>query len=334
MPNPTKLTQTNRQVHTDNSGMEIIRSFHCMPYSAHPEVQKILQGTVNDDGTRVPPAHDSYVENAYCTETRVDFADSDAMATAKDIGYNPGNPDILDALQDQKEELAKGVAGAIIHAHYRPLMTAWQADDADAENHRFDWLDVRIVPRLKTLAWPGGLYVTAEGLIDTQRVDVPEEVANPIAISISDVSIRRTLVADPIWDTAATLVNGVNQEFFPNQAHKAADGVPRFQPATLKFVGRNVRYMLDSQGKRWYEITNNFEWIQAFDKIVVDSNGAEREGWVTWQHILIHPRIGSKIGWYEVRKEGVGVGNIQWFGQQVNAGPFHNEVNFLPLFGE
>lgn len=334
---PTWLTQINRHEHTDNDGIEIIRSFHCVPYMAYPAVQKVLQGYVTEAGgifTRHPPAHDPYKPICYCTSTRVEFASPDAMASAQSLKFNPAAGKIKEPLEDQREELAQSAAGAIIHAHYRPLLTAWDLTKDDPKHHRFDWMEPRITTGMKTLAWPGGYKVTAKGLIGTQAVDVPDESATPVPVTISDVSIRRIFVGDPNFAATSTYHNVVNAETFPPKGHPAAGGIPQFEPRTLKYVGDSLEYQIDSEGNRWYTQTHNFQWVRTFADILVDEKGIEDKGFITWNHILCHPRVGSKIGWYAASKEGVDVFNIQWFGVQVDGGRLHNEGYFLALFGE
>ena len=336
---PTKLTQINRHVHTDNSGIEIIRSFHCIPYRAHPYVQKMLQGSVKQNGEwkRSDPMADPYIPNCFCTSTRVEFADADAMATATSMGYDPGQGNLQEALEDQQEELADGVAGAIIHAHYRPLVTATPAGHDD----QFDWMDVKITPGFREFPWPGGYIVTAEGLFGiTATVGVdPAVVGKPVFVPVSDVSIRRILVGDPSRETISACAGCINEAAFPNHAAKdglgTAAGDPLFPAGTLRYLGADIQYMLDTEGSRWYEVKHNFQWVHAWTEYLFDSGGNQSTGWVTWNHMLLWPRVGSQAGWYEVSKEAVPpAGFIQspipWL--HLSGGKLHLTTDFLPLF--
>ncbi len=330
MPRPTLIQSTGRTHHTSGSGIDIIREFSVEPYAAYIGVIKELQGFIDDDGKRVPPARDPYVPICYCTEAEVGLWHEEQLTTSIDLADGGQNTD-RKKLEKHPENPKEGTAGAKITAHYRPLISAVADNDSDK---RWDWLDPRVVPAQSTVPWPGGLLVRAEGLIDTQLVKIPDDAATPIPITISDVSIRRILVADPDWTGMAGMFNKINKDTFPQAGHEAAGGLPKFERGTLKYVGPTLEYNLDSEGKRWYTIIQHFQWLQVFDPVVLDASANQAPGWVTWNHQLMHPRIGSPIGWYPVQKEGTGIGNVQFLGINYSVGFIHDYVDFLPLFGE
>ncbi len=223
MSRPLQIESTGRTTHQSHSGMEIIREFNVEPYVEHPRVLRALLGSITPQGTRIPPARDPYLPICYCAEARAELWHEDQLTTSKTLGKV--EDDIVKILEGQKEAPDDGTAGAKIIATYRPLISAVTDPDSDK---RWDWLDPRIVPAQSTVPWPGGLLVRAEGLVDTQLVKIPDDAATPIPITISDVSIRRILVAKPDWTTMAGMFNKINKETFPPPDHAAEGGLPKF----------------------------------------------------------------------------------------------------------
>ncbi len=346
MPTQTLIESTSRIVHQSHTGMEIIREFNVEPYAHHIAVLKHLQGFIKD-GERVPPAQDPWIDVCYCTEARAEQWHEDQLVTSESLDVisretKDGKQKVerlpaFDAdriknlLQMNRENPKVGTAGAKVTAIYRPLISAVTDNESPK---RWDWLDPKIVPGQSTVPWPGGLIVKAEGLADIQLVKIPDDAATPIPMTISDVSIRRILVAEPHWTEMAAMFNKLNKDTFPPQDHEAAGGLPEFERATLKYVGPTIEYNLDSEGGRWYTITQHFQWLQIFDPVIVDVHAQKAPGWVTWNHQLMHPRVGSPIGWYPVQKEGTALANIQFIGINYSVGFIHDLADFMPLFGE
>jgi len=346
----------DRTVHTSASGMEIIRTFHVRPYDAHPAVLKSLQGSVDANNVRTPPARDPYIPTCYCTEARVNFAHEDAAASVESIdnlvgGVNDPDPTLVKLegggrnQAKQKETTALGTAGAIVEAHYRPLISAWDPTDADAANKRFDWLDPTFTPGVRHIPWPQGLYVNAEMLplfpgagALTIPEEVPQEVGSPIGVPVSDVSIRRILVGKIPWDAIKEAEHAINKGIWPAAGSKVAGRLPTFEPGTLRFKPPNIRNMLDTEGNRWYEITLNFEWLQLYAPEVYKLDGTSAPGWVTWDHVFMQPEgivASAIVGWYPVYrgKKSMFRNILGKFPQfPVWAGNLHNHVNFDSLF--
>ena len=161
------LRQYGRSHHTSQSGIEIVRNFHVKPFAAYPRVMRALHGFVERDNgvwKRTPPARDSYVDNCYCAESIVKFAHPDAMASSPSLISEEGEQNaIIDQLQNQIETPQSGTAGAVIEAHYRPLITAWKpstppAPGEDQPTEIWDWMDPVFLPSQMQLPWPSGLH--------------------------------------------------------------------------------------------------------------------------------------------------------------------------------
>jgi hypothetical protein len=341
LPEPNLVEQTSRTVHNSTSGIEIIRTFYVEPYAAHQTVQKALQGFVAD-GERTLPAHDPYITNCFCVESRAEFADINAMASSPSLEIkSETGEDLRDKLQDTKEAPQDGTAGAIVTAHFRPLITAWESkDEDDPDDDRFDWLDPQFSPSVRQIPWPDGLFVATTFAGNVVSDNVPAEVASPLGVTVTDFSIRRTLVDKVPWKKLQSAANAVNRGFFPTIDSEPSGNLPRFEPQTLRFVGAIVENMLDVEGNRYYEITLNFEWIQLFWDKLFDRNGNEARGWVTWNHVFMQPWwLGQgETGWYQVsrgkqrelpdgRKFPI---DIPGFG--LREGRLYNEIEFMPLF--
>jgi len=347
MPQPTKIEQMNRTVHTSQSGIEIVRTFYVEPYDSHPAVLKELQGGVdvtrNADGKatsweRTAPARDTYIRNCYCTECVVNFADPDAMASSLGLQDDPALGTLLEKLEGQPEKTALGTAGAIITAHYRPLITAWKSSDPDnPDDDVWDWIDPQFVPGSRQIAWPDGLYITNGIDVDS----VPDDAGEALRIPISDFSIKRMFVGSIPWGTIDRMAGTVNAVDFPGPGGAAA-GLPNFAPRTLKFMGADTPTMIDSEGERWYEITYRFRWISYYTDRLTDVLGVDSEGPVTWNHVFTNTSFlgwpTGRTGWYEIYVgrqfvkhgfviPGFGIGQLQ-----LSAGRLHIESNFMELF--
>ncbi len=345
---PEKLEQLNRTEHTSTSGIEITRTFYCEPYESFRFVQQQLQGTVTvdkDDAekwVRTSPMRDSYTVNAYCTETLVNFADEEAMASAPGLS-DEARDTIIKQLQDAKEKLQGGVAGAIIKATYRPLITAWESSNPeDPEDNRWDWIDPIIQPGVRQLPWPEGLFAAVDEIIfDDGNVSVPDSVATPIGLPVHQFSIRRLLVGEVPWDAIEQAAQSVNITTFPGgKSEKAKPNLPTFEPFTLRFDGAEVQNMMDVDGKRWYELKYNFSWISFNSDRLFDRSGKQKQGPVTWNHVYFNPgaNAGGIIGWYEVfqgtQHNTFLMRQLARFlpGLQLTGGRLYNATDFNDLF--
>lgn len=355
MPRQTNIQITGRNVHTSNSGIEIIREFNVEPYSHYPQVLKELQGYIKDD-KRVPPAQDPYIDVCYCTEARAEQWHEDQMTTSENLEVisravndgiqkvtrvpaftNPPSERIRKLLQMNREEPEEGTAGARITAIYRPLVTAWDSDDGPSS--RWDWLDPIVEPGVREIPWPLGLSIRADAVGPDVRT-VPNSVANPLRVSIDDVYVRRILVPKIPNDKIQQAVGCLNRETFPVKGTPPADGAsgfPQCRPRTLLFVGAKVQNMMDSDGHRWFEIRYHFQHLIHWSTILMDNVGNPGEGWVTWNHVFIRP-YGAKLGWYPVHQNEQReltvlktLTDMLPF-MQLRAGLLMNEANFSPLF--
>jgi len=298
------IQQLSRTEHTSSSGIEITRDFYCKPYDDYKVVTRKLQGTVakNDEGKweRTPPERDSYIENCYCNENVVKFAHPDAMASSENI-------ETINHLHDTPENLATGAAGAIITAHYRPLVTAWvQGDLKDNQfddKQIWDWLDPVFKPGVRFLPWPDGLFITESTAGRKHARGVPESLATPFAVPVVDISIRRTLVGEVPLKVIGGLSGAVNDQDFP-AAGAARNGLGMFKARTLKYEGTDVKNMFDADGYPWVELTNHFKWCPLEAAKRFDMKGIEQgPGPVTWNHVFLHPStcdFQGPTGWYEV----------------------------------
>jgi hypothetical protein len=350
------LEQYGRSHHASQSGIEIVNNWHVKPYGAYPRVMRRLQGFVereNDVWKRTPPARDSLIDNCYCSESVVKFAHPDAMASSPSLAAEEeGQNEIINKLQDHFPLLQSGTAGAVIEAHYRPLITAWKpstppAPGDDQPTEIWDWMDPVFLPSQMQLPWPSGMHAAVDGAIigiEQNTRDVPSEAANPISVSVSDISIKRILVGEVPWQAIEVLANVVNGLEWPVADSPAARGLGMtFKPRTLKFVDADLKNMMDSAGNRWYEITLNFKWIRHVSNRVHDNNGVlagnglgQNPQTVTWDHMLLQP-AGFITGWYEIflseTRNVLGI-NIDGLlpGFALKAGNLHNVGTFTNLF--
>ena len=353
------VQQIDRTQHTTSSGMEIVRTFHIRPYNSHPDLTKALQGFVEPQGNRwrrTPPTMDPYIKVNFCNEALVKFAHPDAMTTSENVQEFVGEDGTTkEKLEGVPETTETGAAGAIVQAHFRPLITAYREsasitddDGNDGETSRWDWLDPTIVPGVRQVPWPEGLHVTAFGpalgnplggaigLRNAPR-SVPDSVSSPIAVPVHNVSIRRILVGKVPWDRINKSVGATNDALWPAAGHPAAGQLPRFRPNTLKMLSANTKNMIDSEGNRWYEITYNFQWISFVTDALFDENGSKDAGHVTWDHILIKPNLGAEVGWYRVYRDNrfqLGPLVMPAFipALIVRGGLLHNQTDFTDLF--
>ena len=344
------LYRMDRVEHTSSSGIETVETWVCEPYEQAREVQRELTGSVSFAGkswSRKYPARDPQNENCFCVETLVTSSHPDAMASSEELtGDNT-----INKLEDVPVKLQKGTAGAVIRATYRPLITAWKASEDDDGNEvegdgteRWDWIDPIIRPGVRQIPWPPGLLIGLDKLIaiwpfDSGFAPVPDNVSNPLGVSVSDFSIRRMYVGEIPWDTIAAASNSVNGTDWPGGGN-AKDGLPEFKARTLKFIGADVQNMMDVDGNRWYELQYNFEWVQHYTDRLFDKDGKQSQGWVTWNHIFYRPRWNSEstTGWYEVwkgeEKQDIPMRILDnWLpGLAITGGRLFNDVDFSTLF--
>ena len=359
LPEPTTLQQWDRTDHSTSSGIEIIRTFYCEPYSSYPSVKQALQGTVTVDDagvwTRTRPARDTYIPNCYCNEVTADFVDKRAITSSHSMELPGRNlKEMLEgAVADEpddnnriRETTELGVAGALIKAHYRPLITAWTRTDGSEpdelprfvpEDDEWDWMDLKRVPRIRQIQWPEGLFITARDFVGLPfNENIPDSASSPLGLVIEDISIRRILVGEIPQDVIDQCANCVNREVFPAADSNARPGFPTCPARTLKFVGADTLNMMDAQGHRWYELTLNFRRIVHWSNAVVTAAAHFEDNWVTWNHVFMRPGL-SPVGWYPVwlsadrRPLGVAIPSIV-DDLRLRAGPLHNEADFALLF--
>ena len=348
------IQQMGRTHHSGSSGIEIVEKFYVEQYDRFQSVQRALQGRVVKNGdtwTRVAPMRDPYVRNCYCNEVQIDFADLDQTCSMPGLD-SAGATNIADQLQNQHVTFQDGSAGAILTAHYRPLITAWRPGKSDnpdedqdpltVENAQriWDWMDPVFTPGIMQFPWPGGLHAAVDHPRFNTR-DIPVEAARPIAVPVSDLSIKRILVGEVPWGAIAQLAQVVNDKTWPVDKSPAARGLGlSFPPETLKFIDADVTNMLDAEGNRWHEIILNFKWIHETANRRFDEDGKISPGPVTWNHVFARPN-GFITGWYRVFRSGTK--NITLFGIPFNAdflfagedtseGPIHRTGNFDNLF--
>ncbi len=331
------ITQLDRVVHTTSTGIDITRDFYVEPYSAHQEVIFRLQGSVVG-GARRRPARDPYIRNCFCNETLTRYADPRVNASAEELSKDAGRG-TMEQLE-AREEPAEGLAGVVIRAHYRPLLTAWTSKKpADPDDEAWDWIDPIVTPGVRMLPWTGGLYIQTQA----GTRSVPPETANPISIPVDDITIRRLFLSEVPWNAIDALKGAVNNSHFPPANHAAVGGFPNCQPRTLKFEGAEKRNMLDTAGNRWYELTLRFKHLGHASGVVYNTGGHEaNNAAVTWNHVFTSPTalkiIKGKTGWYEVWRGlelnlgFAGLVNFQVFGVALAGGNLYNEGDFLELF--
>lgn len=332
--------------------MDITREFYVEPFNLWPFVVETLQGKVEPVGNtfkRTRPARDTIVRNAFCNETIVTFADSDAMASSPSLGVAGDET----RKQIENVEESPESVGAKITAHYRPLITAWQPKAtgdgegdpfaaAELDDDVWDWMDPTFNTSFRQIPWTPGLNITfPDGLTKS----VPQEVASPMAIPVTDFTIKRMFIGKPPWDLISRIAGCVNSVPFPVGASPAANGLPKFETHTLRFDAPTIKNMMDSRGRRWYEITYNFKWIQSVGNLF-DALGKASQGHVTWNHVFMSPTIlgfGGPTGWFQVWRgkfaniEFPGLGRHavpQIPGFAIFDGLLYNEANFMPLFSQ
>ena len=339
---PTLMQPLDRTVHASNDGIDIERKFYFEPYSSHPDVLAVFLGSVQGQAgewTRNPPVHDPWIENCYCDEARVTFADAEVMTSTPSIMAD-GRDTIKKWVEDIKEQPALGTAGAILTAHYRPLITAWEYDEADEaddpQKPEFDWMDYESMPGIRQMPWPEGLYVNHKGASS----HVPHTVGFPFTVPIATITIRRILVPEIPWDKIDAVAGCVNKEVWPPENSEVAKRLPSCPPRTCKFENAKVTNQIDTGGSRWYELTYTFTRINQYDRHLIAINGDDNPGPVTWNHIFARPSLWGWKGataWYEVFKGEAqpiwaGPFGIDRPGVAVSQGRLHNECDFMPLF--
>jgi hypothetical protein len=345
-PQQTVLSPLNRVVHTSNSGIHIIREFYCEPYWAASQVIRELQGYVDADGVRHPPAADPWIDNCYCTECVVNFYDPDVITSADPIILNRAVTDghgaddtLKSALENIPENPMTGTCGAKITAHYRPLITAY-GFDSDKLNGKWDLMEPTYTPGVRQVPWPDGLYIAVGSLAGaTLTNNVPDNIGTPLAVPVIDFSLRRILVSEIPWKAIHQCANGVNKEDWPGPADAMHGIVPTFPARTLKFLNPDITHMMDTEGNRWYEITLHWQAIDLYAEFLVDMELNVSAGHITWNHIFIQPWWAGQgpTGWYEVargrqRQVGNAPAPFDVPGLGAVVGRLHHEVNFDVLF--
>jgi hypothetical protein len=332
------VQQLDRVQHATSSGMEITRQFYVEPYSAFQEVVFRLQGSVVG-GARRPPMRDPYVRNAYCNETLVSYADKRVAASSDALSKDVGD-DTTKQLE-AKQEPAEGLAGALITAHYRPIVTAWKSSDpTEPDDQQWDWVDPKFKPGVRMIPWPAGLFIRTEALVTR---GIPSESSSPIAVAIHDFTIKRLFLSEIPWGAIAAAKGTINQGVFPRAGHETNGQLPVFIHNTLKFEGAETTNMMDTAGNRWYEVLYHFKWIQQPAGVLINAAGDEVIGdpWVTWNHVFMNPSIfglQGRTAWYEVfRGQATEIPFLKIFGINipflaVEGGPLFNQADFMGLF--
>ena len=334
MAEPTRFERQSRRVHTSNSGIEIVREFYCEPYESHVTVLQALQGSVDNNGDRVLPAHDPFITNCYCTEAVAEYGDPRVVSNLPRLEA-AGD---LAAMLAKKDDLPAGVVGAKITAHYRPLITAYKSADAEKPDAKiFDYIDPTFTPGTEQLPWPNGTFVqiAAAGGKWSWGLDA---YPKPFAVPVTDFSIRRLLVKEVPRDAINERLNCVNSTKWPFDKNTPTfDGLPQFEKETLKFVSADVQNRVDADGNRLYEITYHFRWITLEDELC-DKTGQVADGTVTWNHAFMGP-VGQPLAWYRVYRAEKVEGNLFGVrflaiipGAQIASGPLHKLVSFDELF--
>ncbi|MBU0982876.1 MAG: hypothetical protein KKA42_03335 [candidate division Zixibacteria bacterium] len=333
------IQSLNRTVHVSNSGIDVERRFYIEPYSYHPEVLKALMGSVTavkKEWKRVPPARDPWIPNCYCSEAMVTLADVDAMTSSPGLDEDGDNDTLLKRLENVREAPADGSVGAFVHAHYRPLITAWQSDSASDVHPEFDWMDYQSTPGVRQMPWPEGLYVFHSGL----SAQVPDTVGFPFTVPVATLTVRRMLLPEIPWDKIDAAAGCVNNKTFPPDNSNVSARIPSCPARTLKFENAQVTNQIDTEGNRWYEVTYTFTRINHYERHLISIIGDDNPGPVTWNHIFLRPScFGWKgaTGWYECFKgEAVPIWNgpfgIDRPGMALQHGRLHSECDFMLLF--
>ena len=355
----TSLELRSRETHTSAQGIRTDCKYHVEPYSAFPDLVRLLEGEVyqdeNEQWQRRLPIYDQFFPDyCYCNETRVDAIDWRGVSYSPTLGYVPEDRDdedelrlkMRDALQIRDTNLA---GGAFVTATHMPLHTAWPNPD---ESEAFDFVDPTYNLTFKTIPWPDALQVAVDkfgigvplpgGL---SGCPVPVGIADPIALPVIEFSIRRLLVGTPRWDVMEAAAGSVNKEIWPGNNFPNMK-IPRFPANTLKFDGGEVlnRCSSCSTEHRHYEIILHFSWLNYFDAPVYDDHGVSGGDMepVTWQHVLMRPEDkyilfwGKKFGcgWYWAsRMESIYPAQLLRSGLLMkHLGPLYSQVKFDNLF--
>jgi len=346
MPDPVHIGLIGRTCHTSNSGIEILRKFHIQPYESHPDFIKTLQGYIDGNRKRQTPCRDPYIPVCYCTECEINFSHADATSSTQSIDGIDGT--LKEKLEGgkvdapkQKETTEGGTAGAIVTAHYRPLITAWKSKDENKpDDDVFDWLDPIMIPGTRQIPWPSGLHTNATRPILWDKISVPDDIASPLSVGVDDVFVRRILLPRLPRHTIQQCEGCVNFDTFPAANHPAgSDGspFPRCRPRTLRFIGAESSNMMDTAGNRWFEVKYHFQRVSHWTNRLIDADGKIGEGWVTWNHVFMRP-LGALLGWYPVwqnaQRQPTVMGALVDMlpGLQLTAGRLMNEADFSLLF--
>lgn len=358
-----------RRSHIHWDGAEVQREFYCRPFRAAPQACAALVGYVERTGqsyTRRLPAIDPYYNQiCYCNEARWEHVDGGKGSIAYSQGvaaqtpdfdpipadtYNhfmaqvntvpelsailPANPTEAD-VQRVQDELAHG---AFITASYRPLISAYTGLYGVPDRDRqFDWMNPLIVPGLRTIPWPDGLFIKQH---PTGNRPVPTEVSEPIPIPIKELTIRRLLLGKVPYTYFDLFLGKVNFAAWPTGDYGEeswAYTIPQFPAETVKFESYEVipHWSQLSERNLWYEVVFHFSIISLHDVRVNDADGQQQSGRkpVTWNHALFRPAIlrviptAAKVEWWYVhRNDGITI-NI---GEE--GGPLYGKIPFDGLF--
>jgi len=346
MADPVTIQSLDRTVHCGNSGIDIERKFYIEPYSSHTTFLKELMGwaEVKDLATvRHPPARDPWIPNCYCSDARAVFYDPRVMTSGGNLAGTKKNPNNTIRKKVQiKEKPADGTAGALVIAHYRPLITAlagsWE-DEGQQENTKhpeFDWMDYESLPGVRQMPWPEGLYIMHKG----NACHVPDTIGFPFTVPITTITIRRMFVAEIPWEVIDGAAGCVNHLEWPANDAGVNGRIPVSPPRTCKFENARVINMMDTEGNRWHEIVYTFTRINLYSKSLMAANGDDNPGPVTWNHLFTRPSLWGWHGataWYECFKGKArpiwdGPFGIDQPGAAVFDGRLHQECDFAELF--
>ena len=333
MAEPTRFERQSRRVHTSNSGIEIVREFYCEPYESHVTVLQALQGSVDNNGDRVLPAHDPFITTCYCTEAVAEYGDPRVVSNLPRLEA-AGD---LAAQLAKKDDLPAGVVGAKITAHYRPLITAYKSKDAEKPDPKiFDYIDPTFTPGTEQLPWPNGVFCNVN-IGPLQHSISLTGYSHPYAVPVTEFTIRRLLVKEVPWDAINERLHKVNDAIWPLPGSPIEDGLPSFAAQTLMLDAADVQNRVDAEGNRLYEITYRFKWI-TLDDTLAQLGGGTKEGPVTHNHAFTGP-VGQPLAWYKAyraMKSSATIRGVSLFatipGGAKSAGPLHPLAKFDELF--
>lgn len=362
-----KFETRGKTVHSHYDGREIQRTFHLLGdvipgrtpparYQKAPDVVEAMLGSVTrevegDKWTRHFPAQDPEYPQCYCNEVKVRQIHPDAISKSPTLGLgNLAAETTPEARYAKFMQQVNGVqdnpaGGCFLTASYRPLMSAYRpspSDPHESDGRIFDWIDPHFTPGVRTGPWPDGLQIaTRTKAVSVWTPSVPDEVAQPVNIPITEFTIKRLLVGEVPYTLLDRLLNSVNDRSWPVPANQYT--IPLFPKGTLRFDNYKVanHYSPASGGGLWYELVYHFSWMNLLDSPVFGEEGQllDKGGYanVTWNHVLVRPAVPltggivlKDLGWYFIMKirypdwqEAVGKGTV---------GPLFSFADLDPLF--